>query len=125
MRKKRGGCKKVTCPQVLVVCYMYIAIAFRNSVRNVVTIKKNIIFISQCNRNHFFLKLKCDLHLKFYDIDHFLVKRYDRYNSHQCLPGRPCQVYYNIFLCFVGKLVGTVFPRSCDLCPVSSLSHFY
>ena len=32
---------------------------------------------------------------------------------------------YNIFLCFVGKLVGSVFPRSCDLCPVSSLSHFY
>ena len=39
MRKKGVG-KKVTCPQVLVVCYMYIAIAFRNSVRNVVTKKK-------------------------------------------------------------------------------------
>ena len=52
MRKKGVG-KKVTCPQVLVVCYMYIAIAFRNSVRNVVTKKKNIIAIFQCNRNHF------------------------------------------------------------------------
>jgi hypothetical protein len=50
--KKGGGGKKVTCPQVLVVCYMYIAIAFRNSVRNVVA-KKNIIAIFQCNRNHF------------------------------------------------------------------------
>jgi hypothetical protein len=38
--KKGGRGKKVTCPQVLVFCYMYIAIAFRNSVRNVVTKKK-------------------------------------------------------------------------------------
>ncbi|CAB9542756.1 hypothetical protein BROOK1789C_453, partial [Bathymodiolus brooksi thiotrophic gill symbiont] len=51
MRKKGVG-KKVTCPQVLVFCYMYIAIAFRNSVRNVVTTTKNIIAIFQCNRNH-------------------------------------------------------------------------
>ena len=51
--KKGGGGKKVTCPQVLVVCYIYIAIAFRNSVRNVVTKKKYIIAIFQCNRNHF------------------------------------------------------------------------
>ena len=26
-----------------------------------------------------------------------------------------------ITIYFVGKLVGSVFPRSCDLCPVSSL----
>ena len=47
MRKKGGGGggKKVTCPQVLVFCYMYIAIAFRNSVRNVVTKKKYYCYI--------------------------------------------------------------------------------
>ena len=42
MRKKGVG-KKVTCPQVLVVCYMYIAIAFRNSVRNIVTTTKILL----------------------------------------------------------------------------------
>jgi hypothetical protein len=41
--KKRGGGKKVTCPQVLVVCYMHIAIAFRNSVRNIVTTTKILL----------------------------------------------------------------------------------
>ena len=54
------------------------------------------------------------------------LNKKDSFNtSFQSLPGRPWQIYYNIFLCFVGKLVGSVFPRSCDLCPVSSLSHFY
>ena len=45
MRKKGVG-KKVTCPQVLVVCYMYIAIAIRNSVRNVVTTTKILLLYS-------------------------------------------------------------------------------
>jgi len=40
LRKKGGGGKKVNCPQVPVFCDMYTAIAYRNSVRNVVTIKK-------------------------------------------------------------------------------------
>ena len=44
--RKKGGVKKVTCPQVLVVCYMYIAIAFRNSVRNVVTTKILLLYSS-------------------------------------------------------------------------------
>ena len=44
--EKKGVGKKVTCPQVLVVCYMYIAIAFRNSVRNVVTTKKILLLYS-------------------------------------------------------------------------------
>ena len=44
--EKKGVGKKVTCPQVLVVCYMYIAIAFRNSVRNVVTKKILLLYSS-------------------------------------------------------------------------------
>ena len=44
--KKGGRGKKVTCPQVLVVCYMYIAIAFRNSVRKVVTTTKILLLYS-------------------------------------------------------------------------------
>ena len=68
---KKGGCKKVTCPQVPVFCYMHTTIAYRNSVRNGVTIKKNISVICLCN------------------------------NSHRSLTGRPWPVYYNIFLCFV------------------------
>jgi hypothetical protein len=62
----------------------------------------------------FFPYLVCDciwcfLTSKFYDREHFLVKRYDRYNSHQSLSGRPWQVYYNIFLCFVGNLLSLCF----------------
>jgi hypothetical protein len=38
--EKRGGGKKVTCPQVPVLCYIYTTIAYRKSVRDVVTIKK-------------------------------------------------------------------------------------
>jgi hypothetical protein len=44
LRLKVGG-KKVTCPHVPVFCYMYATIAYRNSVRNVVTIKTYYCYI--------------------------------------------------------------------------------
>ena len=40
-------------PGTCILLYVYPTIAYRNSVRNVVTIKTNIIVIFQCNRNHF------------------------------------------------------------------------
>ena len=46
IERKRGEGKKVTGPQVPVFCYMYIAIAFRNSVRNVVTKKILLLYSS-------------------------------------------------------------------------------
>jgi hypothetical protein len=46
IERKRGEGKKVTGPQVPVFCYMYIAIAYWSSVRNVATITKILLLYS-------------------------------------------------------------------------------
>ena len=45
IKRGRGGGKKVIFPHVPFFCYMYTTIAYRNSVRNVVTIKTNYCYI--------------------------------------------------------------------------------